>query len=63
MTTFVIIVSGVLQFEKMVSGSQTNSTFTVPSCGASAVTVSAVNSAGSSDRSNPEIFRESTWTV
>ena len=58
-TRYTIIISGVLRSEESFNGSQTNATFTVPSCGASAVTVSAVNSAGTSVRSDPEIFSES----
>ena len=58
-TRYKIIISGVLRSEESFNGSQTNATFTVPSCGASAVTVSAVNSAGTSVRSDPEIFSES----
>ena len=34
----------------------TNMTLTVPSCGVSAVTVSASNEAGTSDRSDPSVF-------
>ena len=58
-TRYSIIISGVLRSEESFNGSQTNATFIVPSCGASAVTVSAVNSAGTSVRSDPEIFSES----
>ena len=36
----------------------TNMTLTVPSCGVSAVTVSARNEAGTSDRSDPIVFSE-----
>lgn len=40
----------------MVGGSLTNTTLTVPTCGVSAITVSAINSVGRSDRSDPEVF-------
>ena len=56
MTSYTIIVSGVMRTVHTVNGSVTNTTLTVPSCGASAVTVSAVNDVDSSDKSEPKIF-------
>ncbi|XP_019854370.1 PREDICTED: uncharacterized protein LOC109583454 [Amphimedon queenslandica] len=62
-TSHTIIVSGVIRTVYTVDGSVSNSTLTVPSCGASAVTVSAVNDVDSSDRSDSEIFRGTPLTL
>ena len=55
-TNYSIIVSSVMRTVHTVNSSMTSSTFTVPSCGASLVAVSAMNDAGTSDRSNHSIF-------
>lgn len=50
------MVSGVERIEETVDASITNITLTVPSCGVSAVTISAINSVGRSDKSDPKVF-------